>query len=332
MWHYPSGIGEREKKNLGMYPSRGERRTPSWVALFVPALTVLLVAGCSGGGGGGQEEEQASQETATEETTGGMAGMEQGAKKMQGMTMEMETVDPSAAGVRVDFSSDPTDLQPNQPVALRYQVTDNSSGQVLTNLPIEMEKPMHLIAVSQDLRQFQHIHPAVSNDEAYTVSTTFPETATYVLFDEFMYNEQTVLDRREVNVGQALEKSASLSPDLDPKTEGGLTASLSAPEMIMAGEDEHFTLQVTRDSHPVTDLEPYLGVPAHLIILSSDTRNYAHTHGEVGGMESMGSAPSTFGPEISFHHNFPHAGLYKVWAQFGYQGDVITVPYVVEVQ
>ena len=318
-----------------MYPLRGEPRSQSWGALFVWALAVLLVAGCSQGGGDDQQEQQqASQQTATtEETTGGMAGMEQeGAKKMPGMTMEMQTVDPSAAGVRVDFSSDPTDLQPNQPVVLRYQVTDNSSGRVLTNLPIEMEKPMHLIAVSQDLTQFQHIHPAVSNDDAYTVSTSFPETAVYVLFDEFMYNEQTVLDRREVDVGQASEKSASLSPGLDPKTEGGLTASLSAPEMIMAGEDEHFTLQVTRDSQPATDLEPYLGVPAHLIIISSDTRNYAHTHGEVGGMESMGPAPSTFGPEITFHYTFPHGGLYKMWAQFGYQGNVITVPYVVEVQ
>jgi len=283
-------------------------------------------------GGGGQEEEQASEETATEESTGGMAGMEQGAKKMQGMPMEMETVDPSAVGVRVDFSSDPTDLQPNQPVVLRYQVSDNSSDRVLTNLPIEMEKPMHLIAVSQDLTWFQHIHPAVSNDEAYTVSTTFPETAVYVLFDEFVYNEQTVLDRREVNVGRASEKSASLSPDLDPKTEEDLTASLSVPEMIMAGEDERLTLQVTRGGQPVTDLEPYLGVPAHLIIVSSDTRDYAHTHGEVGGMESMGSAPSNFGPAITFHYTFPNAGLYKMWAQFGYQGNVITVPYVVEVQ
>jgi len=318
-----------------MYPIRGDGRTKLLAAVFVSALTVLLAAGCSGGGGGGgqEEEEQASQQTATtEETTGGMAGMEQGAKKMPGMTMEMETVDPSAAGVSMGFSSDPTEVQPNQPVALRYLVTDTSSGRVLTNLPIEMEKPMHLIAVSQDLRQFQHIHPAVSNDGAYTVSATFTESATYVLFDEFVYNEQTVLDRRELNVGQASEKSASLSPDLSPKTEGALTASLSAPETIIAGEDEHFTLRVTRDSQPVTDLEPYLGVPAHLIIISSDTRDYGHTHGEVGGMESMGSAPSTFGPEISFHHTFPHAGLYKMWAQFGYQGNVITVPYVVEVQ
>ena len=329
-----------------MYPSRGERWTESWVALFVTALTVLLVAGCSGGGGGGQEEEQASQEATTEETTGGMAGMEQGTKKMPGMTREMETVDPSVAGVRVDFSSDPTEPQPPQPVALRYLVTDASSGQVLTNLPIEMEKPMHLIAVSQDLTWFQHIHPAVSNDGAYTVSTTFPETATYVLFDEFVYNEQTVLDRREVNVGQASEKSASLSPDLDPKTEGDLTASLSAPETIEAGEDVRFTLQATRDGQPVTDLEPYLGVPAHLIIVSSDTRNFAHSHGEASeagnkereamqgmeGMESMGSSSGTFGPEASFHHTFPRSGLYKLWIQFGYRGSVITVPYVVEVR
>ena len=192
---------------------------------------------------------------------------------------------------------------------------------------------MHLVAVSEDLSQFQHLHPEVGPDGTWTVTTTFPETANYVLFDEFVYNGQQVLDRREFMVGEASPTSASLSPDLSAKTEAGLTASLSAPETINAGEDTSFTLQVTRDGRPVTDLEPYLGAPAHVVIVSSDTRDFAHTHGEVNGMESMDSPPpSAFGPDISVHHTFPRAGLYKIWFQFGYQGSVITVPYVVEVE
>ena len=116
---------------------------------------------------------------------------------------------------------------------------------------------MHLVALSEDLSQFQHIHPEVGADCAWTVvTTTFLETANYVLFNEFVYNGQQVLDRREFMVGEASPTSASLSPDVSPQTEAGLTASLSAPETINAGEDTSFTLHVTRDNQAVTDLEP----------------------------------------------------------------------------
>jgi hypothetical protein len=304
-------------------------------ALFALALLLIVVglvlASCAGGGttSGGETTSEAS-------SMGGMTGMEHGEKGMpgmQGMAMEMPTVDPATAGLNVELTSDPAHARPNQQTALHYLITTTQSSTPLTSFPIEHEKPMHLVDVSEDLTQFQHIHPEVGPDGTWSATTTFPETANYVLFDEFVYNGQQVLDRREFMVGEASPTSASLSPDVSPKTEAGLTASLSAPETITAGEDTSFTLHVTRDNQAVTDLEPYLGAPAHVVIVSSDTRDFAHTHGEVNGMESMDSpAPSAFGPDISVHHTFPRAGLYKIWFQFGYQGSVITVPYVVEVK
>ena len=308
-------------------------------ALFGLALLLimggLLLASCAGGGGGGGTT-SGGETTSQSSSTGDMTGMDHGEKGMpgmQGMAMEMPTVDPATAGLKVDLTSDPAHARPNQHTALHYLITGTNSSTPLTDFPIEHERPMHLVAVSEDLTQFQHIHPEVGPDGAWTVTTTFPETANYVLFDEFMYNGQQVLDRREFMVGEASPTSASLSPDMSPKTEAGLTASLSAPETITSGEDTSFTLQVTRDGQPVTDLEPYLGAPAHVVIISLDTRDFAHTHGEVNVMESMDAAPpSAFGPDISVYHTFPRAGLYKIWFQFGYQGSVITVPYVVEVK
>ena len=299
----------------------------SYLSFWLPALMlvgVLFAASCGGSDSAQQGQSNSGGGQGTQdETTGGM----------QGMAMGMEMVDPSTAGLKVDFSSDPANPQTNQSTALRYFMTDTNSGEVVTDLPIEHEEPMHLVAVSQDLSQFQHIHPEVGADGAYVVTTTFPEAANYVLFNDLVSNEQNVLDRQELNVGQASQKSASLSPDMSPKTQNGLTVSLSAPETIKVGEDESFTLTVTRDKQPVTDLEPYLGAPAHVVIISSDTSYFTHTHGEVSGMESMDSPPpSTFGPDISFDNIFPNSGLYKIWAQFGYQGNVVTVPYVVEVQ
>lgn len=188
--------------------------------------------------------------------------------------------------------------------------------------------------------QFQHMHPEGGSDEAFSVETTFPEAGTYVLYDEFMRDGQMVLDRRELVVDEASSTNASLTPDLSPKTADGLTVSLSAPQKIESGEEASFTFTVTRGGQLVTDLEPYLGAAAHVAIVSDDTTDFTHAHGEAGegsgeGHEGMGSMddspPSAFGPKISFHNTFPHPGLYKIWGQFGYEGEVITVPYVVEV-
>src|SRR4051794_4738095 len=123
-----------------------------YLSFWLPALmlvAVFFVFSCGGSGSAqqGQRDSRGGQGT-QEETTG----------SMQGMAMGMEMVDPSTAGLKVDFSSDPASPQPNQATTLRYLMTDANSSKVISNFSIEHTKPMHLVAVSQDLSQFQHIH------------------------------------------------------------------------------------------------------------------------------------------------------------------------------
>ncbi len=321
------------------------KRLASFGLLGLLLAMSLALASCAGAGPGGGEQESGEQggdgsaDGMKGMDHGGMTGMDHGAEGMRGMSME--TVDPESAGVSVELTSEPAAPQPGEPVTLRYRLTDAQNGQALTNLPIDHERPMHLIAVSKDLEQFQHIHPEVGTDEAYSVTTEFPDAGTYILYDEFVRDGQSVLDRRELIVGEASDTTASLAPDLSPKTDGDVTVALSAPQELRAGEETSFTFTVTRGERLVTDLEPYLGAAAHVAIASQDTEDFAHVHGEAGeaaneegheGMGSMDTPPAAFGPEVSFHHTFPHPGLYKVWGQFSYGGRVITVPYVVEVQ
>jgi len=124
----------------------------------------------------------------------------------------------------------------------------------------------------------------------------------------------------------------------------GTTVALDAPQTIRAGEPAHLDFELTEDGTPVTDLVPYLGAAAHVAIVSEDGEEFAHGHGEAreatpaahgGEGHAEGEAhavPEAFGPGVRASHTFERPGLYKLWAQFGRDGRVITAPFVVEVR
>ena len=110
-----------------------------------------------------------------------------------------------------------------------------------------------------------------------------------------------------------------------------------------------FHLEDASTGAPIHDLQPYLGAPAHGVIISEDATRFAHSHGEAVGAEGGGYASMTdmpgmpgmshgtagaagFGPEIAIHHTFETSGLYKLWGQFQTKdGSVITADFVIRV-
>jgi proteasome lid subunit RPN8/RPN11 len=121
----------------------------------------------------------------------------------------------------------------------------------------------------------------------------------------------------------------------------GLTVVLkSEPQKIRRRSPVNFTLNVTKAGQPVTDLEPYLGAPGHVVIISTDTRQFVHTHVEETVADHSHDPSTVFhshptayysGPDLRFTHIFMQEGSYKVWIQFGHRGKVITVAYNVQV-
>jgi len=247
---------------------------------------------------------------------------------------EKGEVSAAAVGLRVEWASEPATALPDQPITLRYRVVDVANGRAVTDLPIDHERPMHLILVSTDLREFQHIHPQLDSAGNYSVTTALP-AGTYTLYDEFKRNDRTVLDQRPLTVGAATSAATNLVPDTTPQTVNGLAVALKSPASMTAGTEVTFTFTLTRDGQPVTDLTQYLGAAAHVAVVSADSSLFAHTHGEEGDHTHGAAAVAltgTFGPEVSFTHTFERPGLYKVWAQFNREGQVVTVPFVIEVR
>ena len=93
-------------------------------------------------------------------------------------------------------------------------------------------------------------------------------------------------------------------------------------ENLVAGKEGRLTFTVTdaKTGAPVTDLEPYLGAPAHMLIVRRDLSDALHEHPE---------EHSTGGPTVSFHPLMPAAGDYKLWIQLQWQGRVFTFPFEV---
>jgi hypothetical protein len=102
-----------------------------------------------------------------------------------------------------------------------------------------------------------------------------------------------------------------------------------------------FAVHVTRDGRPATDLAPWLGAAAHVVVISEDRGFFEHAHAVVGTQApdamamgpaagDMAAPPAQFGPDVAFSARFPHAGLYKIWVQFTHAGQVVTASWVIQ--
>ena len=84
-------------------------------------------------------------------------------------------------------------------------------------------------------------------------------------------------------------------------------------------------------------MTPYLAAMGHMMAVSQDGENAVHTHAVHAGsdprtgLEVTSQMATPVGPTQSFKLEVPTSGLYKVWAQFGIDGEITTVPFVFDV-
>lgn len=239
----------------------------------------------------------------------------------------------------------------NQPFSIDYLFKD-AAGLPITadKLAITHEKLMHLILVSQDLQTFQHLHPVDKGNGLYDVETSIPVTSKYILYNEFVTAEGVTQIERNVFASQGAENSdtpAVLTQTLNtPVAWNDLQGTLTTTSpRIRRRLPVAFFLNVnTKDGQPVTDMEPWLGAACHVVIVSADTMQFAHTHGDIpGGAMSgdmsnmnmsmpMSAPPAKFGPRVEFTHTFAQPGMYRVWVQFTYKGEIATFGFNVNVE
>jgi hypothetical protein len=219
--------------------------------------------------------------------------------------------------------TDPAQVTAGKATILKLMIHD-ASGAVVKDFDVVHEQKVHLIIVRDGLDQFAHLHPAVDSAGNLTTTFTFPTGGTYRLYaDHQPLGGKQATATGEVKVAGDAPPAPALSPDVPGKVKGdGLDAQVAVENAKVGEATVRFEL-MDAAGKPVTGLQPYLGAMGHLVVLSSDGKQYVHAH-------PAENKPAS-GNVVAFQAHFTKAGVYKGWGQFRWKEDVRVIPFVVKV-
>jgi hypothetical protein len=244
-----------------------------------------------------------------------------------------------------------------------------------TPLIPEHGKLMHMFVVSDDLRAFAHLHPSTSDTVTFTAWRPPLPGGRYHAYGDVVHESgfaQTLTAPLVLRPQTAEPSSGSRGDDswhvtVVPATSG---ATSSRETMIrwdrpvaplVAGRPAPLRFTITDlEGNPV-ELEPYMGMPAHAVVMRDDRSVFIHLHpsGTVpmaakrsfdlrtatdtvpgtlsrrvtatDSAASLAHAGMTLGNVVSFPYAFPNAGKYRIWVQVKRAGRVVTGAFDAEV-
>ncbi len=192
---------------------------------------------------------------------------------------------------------------------------EDASGARVRQLEIVHERPMHLMIVSEDLAEFDHVHPELTERGTWSVAYTFRHRGRYRLYLDLAQR----IERFVVDAAAAGETRPPVTLRQTPWSgeRDGLLLTVTPRGALETGRDVE--MQVALSGAAAADIEPYLGAWGHVVLIDERHRSFVHAHPS-GGPGLM---------EITA--NFSEPGLYKLWAQFQSGGKVVVIPFTLRV-
>lgn len=265
---------------------------------------------------------------------------------------------PAAAGMtvlRVSFRSAEPKRRTKQ-VARSDEGLDDGPADRTTPLIPDHGKLMHLFVVRSDRTFLAHLHPLRTDSGTFEAALPPLAKGSYLLFADVLQQSgfaQTLVARdtlvsettrwtptdsddamHEASEATALPHRATLETNTDTAT-------------FVVGREATLVFTLRDSVGHVADVEPYLGMAGHAVIVRAGGDVFVHVH--PSGTASMGaqqalamamSAPAgamdmAHGPlpaSLVFPFVFPKPGAYTIWVQFRYVGEIRTIPFTVTVR
>lgn len=225
--------------------------------------------------------------------------------------------------------------------ATRLDIWETASGRTVRAYDRNMTKLLHVVVVSDDLRDFRHIHPVLHADGHFTIDTPLVAGAPYHVYID---GDPHALGRQVFRFDLAPARRATARTTY-PRTgiahAGPYTIRLDTTTVAPA-QIATIRIAITEHGRPATDLHPYLGAIAHGVFIGTGDLAYMHGHGMSDDMLAMASndcgdammlAAPPLAPNASVPSSFamqvlaPRAQSYDFWLQFTGGSTLYTVPF-----
>jgi hypothetical protein len=238
--------------------------------------------------------------------------------------------------------------------ATHFDMWEITGGRVIRTYDVNMTKLLHMIVVSDDLRDFRHIHPTLQPNGHFTIDVANARRETY---HTYIDGDPHALGRQVFrfdipfgpiipsvpfhvipSVGRAHNQTAATA------TAGPYRIALDTTT-IVPGQIDTIRITVTKNGRPATDLHPYLGAMAHGVFIGLRDLAYMHGHGMDEQMLAMSSANDcgdammasmpALAPNAAVPAQFvmqvlaPTAQPYDFWLQFTGGTTLYTVPFLI---
>jgi hypothetical protein len=186
----------------------------------------------------------------------------------------------------------------------------------VSDLEVSHEKLMHLIVVSSDLSEYRHLHPESVEPGVYQVNHDL-EAGEYKIFVDIKPKD-LAYQVQPINFLLGNPDHSHGHEELQPDTELVKQVGNHSVALLPSSLEVNQEIQLTFDLNGETP-EPYLGALGHVVILDETAENYIHVHPHDGD-------------EPVFETKFTKPGIYKIWAEFKFEGEVFVFPYVVDIK
>ncbi|WP_409254065.1 hypothetical protein V1502_09255 [Bacillus sp. SCS-153A] len=192
----------------------------------------------------------------------------------------------------------------------------DNDGRPVNELEINHEKLLHLIIVGSDMETYRHLHPQRISEGMFEADHDLTEGSYKAFVDFKPINKKYHVEPIPFKVGQ--QNGEHHQPKLTESDDFTINNSghqvTLTPSSFKAGKEVQLNFDLNGEVS-----EQYLGALGHVVIVDSNAQEYLHVH-------------PLEGKEPVFATTFEEPGLYKLWAEFKFDGEVFVFPYVIRVQ